>query len=132
MQYRLFGRTGVKVAPLALGTANFGRPTPEDEAERIINRALEAGINLIDSGNTYADGESERIIGRVLQRNGRRHDVFAIAAEQDGRVGVLARKRDVGRRIVPRPRQAAGLPQRDDGRNIGVLDRRDLQRRTRN
>ena len=76
MQYRLFGRTGVNIAPLALGTANFGRPTPEDEAERIINRALEAGINLIDTANTYADGESERIIGRVLQRNARRHHVF--------------------------------------------------------
>lgn len=76
MPYRLFGRTGVKVAPLALGTANFGRPTPEGEAERIINHALEMGINLIDTGNTYADGDSERIIGRVLQRNGRRHHVF--------------------------------------------------------
>ncbi len=76
MDYRLFGRTGVKVAPLALGTANFGRPSPEDEAERIINRALDAGINLIDTADGYADGESERIIGRVLARNGQREQVF--------------------------------------------------------
>jgi aryl-alcohol dehydrogenase-like predicted oxidoreductase len=76
MDYRLCGRTGVKVAPLALGTANFGRPSPEDEAERIINRALDAGINLIDTADGYADGESERIIGRVLARNGQREQVF--------------------------------------------------------
>lgn len=76
MDYRLFGQTGVKVAPLALGTANFGRPSPEEEAERILNRALDAGINLIDTANSYAAGESERIIGRVLARNGKREQVF--------------------------------------------------------
>jgi len=76
MDYRLFGRTGVKVAPLALGTANFGRPTPENEAEQILNRALDAGINLIDTADSYAEGESERIIGRVLKRNGQRNQVF--------------------------------------------------------
>ena len=76
MDYRLFGRTGVKVAPLALGTANFGRPTPENEAEQILNRALDAGINLIDTADSYAAGESERIIGRVLKRNGQRNQVF--------------------------------------------------------
>jgi aryl-alcohol dehydrogenase-like predicted oxidoreductase len=76
MDYRLFGRTGVKVAPLALGTANFGQPTPEEEAEQILNRALEAGINLIDTADSYAAGESERIIGSVLARNGKRDQVF--------------------------------------------------------
>jgi aryl-alcohol dehydrogenase-like predicted oxidoreductase len=76
MDYRLFGRTGVKVAPLALGTANFGRPTTGDEAEQILNRALDAGINLIDTANSYAAGESERIIGRFLARSGKRKQVF--------------------------------------------------------
>jgi aryl-alcohol dehydrogenase-like predicted oxidoreductase len=76
MDYRLFGRTGVKVAPLALGTANFGRPTPEDEAQRILERALDAGVNLIDTANSYAQGLSELIIGRFLQRSGKRNQVF--------------------------------------------------------
>lgn len=76
MDYRLFGSTGVKVAPLALGTANFGRPTPEEEAERILNRALDAGINLIDTADSYAEGESERVIGRILVRSGKRGQVF--------------------------------------------------------
>jgi hypothetical protein len=45
-KYRLFGRTVVKVASLALGTANFGQPAPEEEAERILNRALDAGGSI--------------------------------------------------------------------------------------
>ncbi|MCA9931086.1 MAG: aldo/keto reductase [Anaerolineales bacterium] len=76
MDYRLLGRTGVKVAPLCLGTDNFANPTPEDESVAIINRALDAGINLIDTSNSYAKGESERIIGRALKENGRRHDII--------------------------------------------------------
>lgn len=76
MNYRVLGRTGVKVAPLALGANNFADPTPEEECIRMIDRALDAGINLIDSADSYAGGESERIIGRALARNGRRHQVL--------------------------------------------------------
>ena len=76
MDYRLFGRTGVKVSPLCLGGANFGNPTPETEAIRIIDRALDAGINLVDTSNSYGRGESERIIGRAFAANGRRHEVL--------------------------------------------------------
>lgn len=75
MEYRTLGRTGVKVSPFCLGTDNFANPTPEDEAKRMLNRALEAGINFIDTSNSYAQGESERIIGRALAENGRRQQV---------------------------------------------------------
>ena len=76
MEYRVLGRSGVKVAPLGLGTGNFADPTSEDEATRIINRAIDAGINLIDTGNSYSNGESERFIGRALAMGGRRHEVI--------------------------------------------------------
>lgn len=76
MEYRLLGRTGVQVAPLCLGTDNFANPTPQDESMAIINRALDAGINVIDTSNSYAKGESERVIGRALKENGRRHDII--------------------------------------------------------
>lgn len=76
MEYRTLGRTGVKVSPLCLGTANFADPTPESEAMAILNRALDAGINLIDTGDSYANGESERIIGRALKESGRRHEAI--------------------------------------------------------
>ncbi|MGD8475044.1 MAG: aldo/keto reductase, partial [Anaerolineae bacterium] len=47
------GRTGVQVSPLCLGTANFGSPTSEEEARRIMQAALEAGINIFDTANSY-------------------------------------------------------------------------------
>lgn len=76
MNYRVLGRTGVQVSPLSLGTSNFADPTPEEECIRMIDRALDAGINLIDSADSYAGGESERIIGKALAQNGRRHQVI--------------------------------------------------------
>jgi len=76
MEYRVLGRTGVKVSSLALGTANFADPTPEDEAKRILERAVDAGINMIDTGDSYAEGEAERIIGRALKGNGLRKQVL--------------------------------------------------------
>jgi 1-deoxyxylulose-5-phosphate synthase len=76
MEYRLLGRTGVRVSPLCLGTANFADPTPEDESARIVDAAIDAGINLIDTGDSYANGEAERFLGRALAANGRRDDVL--------------------------------------------------------
>lgn len=76
MQYRAFGRTGVRVSPFCLGAMNFGKPTPEEEAVIILNRALEAGINFIDTSNSYNNGESEQIIGKALKDNDKRSQVF--------------------------------------------------------
>jgi len=75
MQYRKLGASGVMVSPLCLGTMNFGDPTSEKESIRMLNRALEAGINFIDTANVYAGGESERIIGKALKQNGRRDEI---------------------------------------------------------
>jgi len=74
--YRTLGRTGLKVSPICLGTDNFANPTPEDESVNIINCAIDNGINLIDTANSYAGGESEKIIGRALKANGRRDDII--------------------------------------------------------
>ena len=76
MEYRSLGRTGVKVSPLCLGTDNFMSPTPEEECEKILNTAMDAGINLLDTGDIYADGEGERVIGRILKENRRRHEIL--------------------------------------------------------
>jgi aryl-alcohol dehydrogenase-like predicted oxidoreductase len=72
MEYRTLGRTGVKLSPLCLGGDNFLSPTPEDESIHMIHRALDAGINFIDTSNSYMHGESERIIGQALKSGGRR------------------------------------------------------------
>src|SRR6266481_3584909 len=51
---------------LVVGTMNFGKRTPEPEAHRIVQRALERGLNFFDTANAYVQGESERILGRAL------------------------------------------------------------------
>jgi len=73
MEYRTLGRCGVRVSPLCLGTMMFGDPTTEKEALAIIERALEAGINFLDTADKYAGGESERIVGKALR--GRREQI---------------------------------------------------------
>jgi aryl-alcohol dehydrogenase-like predicted oxidoreductase len=72
VEYRSLGRTGLKVSVLCLGTVKFGRKTNEKDAFRIIDRALDAGINFIDTARAY---DSEPVVGRALERNGRRGDV---------------------------------------------------------
>ncbi|HEX6566874.1 MAG TPA: aldo/keto reductase [Chthoniobacterales bacterium] len=74
--YRLFGRTGVKVSPLTLGCMMFGGRTDLDESIRIIDRAIDAGINVLDTANVYSRGRSEEFIGEALKRNGRRQQIF--------------------------------------------------------
>ncbi len=76
IQFRQLGRSGARVAPLALGTDNILNPTPEGESIRMIHCALDAGINLIDTSNSYAGGESERVIGNALAGSGRRDQAF--------------------------------------------------------
>jgi aryl-alcohol dehydrogenase-like predicted oxidoreductase len=76
MEYRRLGRSGLQVSVLVLGTMNFGNPTEKDEAFRIVDAAIDAGVNLIDCADIYAGGESERIVGEALARNGRRKDVL--------------------------------------------------------
>jgi aryl-alcohol dehydrogenase-like predicted oxidoreductase len=76
MEYRLLGRSGVRVSPLCLGTMNFGGPTPEDEAIRLIHTAFDSGINFMDTANMYNDGESERIVGKALKQGNRRDQVI--------------------------------------------------------
>lgn len=72
MEYRSLGRTGVKVSALCLGCMMFGgRTTPEDSYD-IIDRALDAGINFLDTANVYSRGRSEEVTGEALKRNGKR------------------------------------------------------------
>ena len=66
MEYRLLGRTGVRVSPLCLGTMMFGGQTSEADSLRIIHKALDAGINFIDTADMYVAGESERIVGKAI------------------------------------------------------------------
>jgi len=86
MEYRSLGRTGVMVSPLCLGAMNFGGPTDKPESFAIIGRALEAGVNVIDTANVYNAGESERIVGEALKDAGRRRQVI-LATKVHGKMG---------------------------------------------
>jgi aryl-alcohol dehydrogenase-like predicted oxidoreductase len=86
MEYRALGRTGVMVSPLCLGTMNFGEPTSKEESIAIVNRALDGGINFIDTADVYNSGESERIVGEALKQNGRRNQVV-LATKVNGVMG---------------------------------------------
>jgi len=77
MEYRSLGRTGMQVSPLCLGAMMFGAwGEPDHDASiKVIHRALDAGINFIDTADIYSLGESEEIVGKAL-RGGRRDDVI--------------------------------------------------------
>ncbi|MDB4897791.1 MAG: oxidoreductase [Firmicutes bacterium] len=67
MEYRNLGRSGLKVSPISLGTNAFGGRADEATSIAVVHKALDSGINLIDTADTYMGGESERIIGLALQ-----------------------------------------------------------------
>jgi aryl-alcohol dehydrogenase-like predicted oxidoreductase len=86
VQHRQLGRTGLSVSPLCLGTMMFGSwGNPDhDDGVRIIQRALDAGINFVDTADVYGRGESEEIVGKALA--GRR-DSVVLATKVHGRMG---------------------------------------------
>jgi aryl-alcohol dehydrogenase-like predicted oxidoreductase len=87
IEHRELGRTGVKVSPLCLGAMMFGAwgNTDHDESVGIIHRALDAGINFIDTADVYSRGESEEIVGKAL--SGGRRDSVVLATKVHGTMG---------------------------------------------
>src|SRR6202042_977145 len=99
MQYRSLGRTGIQVSPYALGAMMFGAGgNPDhDDAIRIIHKALDAGINFVDTADRYSDGESEEIVGQALK--GRR-DHVVLATKVWGPMGDDPNQRGNSRRWI--------------------------------
>jgi aryl-alcohol dehydrogenase-like predicted oxidoreductase len=87
VEYRNLGTTGVRVSPLCLGAMMFGAwgNTDQQDSIRIIHRALDAGINFVDTADVYSSGESEEIVGRALA-GGRRENVV-LATKVHGTMG---------------------------------------------
>src|SRR6476469_111142 len=96
MEYRSLGRTGLLVSPLCLGAMNLGGPTPEAESLRIVDTALDGGINFIDVADVYNAGERERIVGVALARNNRR-DQVVLATKVNGEMGPGPNERGISR-----------------------------------
>ena len=102
MEYRPLGRTGVMVSEFCLGTMMFGAPTEKDESFRIIDHALDRGVNFVDTANVYAGNESERIVGEALatRRAADAHDPRHQGARPTGR-----RRQRAGAESAPRDRR---------------------------
>jgi aryl-alcohol dehydrogenase-like predicted oxidoreductase len=99
MEYRPLGRTGVQVSKLCLGAMMFGAwgNSDHDDSIRIIHRALDAGVNFVDTADVYSGGESEEIVGKALK--GRREDVV-LATKFWGPMGDDPNQRGVSRRWI--------------------------------
>ncbi len=96
MQQRPLGRSGLLVSALALGTMGWGRDTGEDDAAAQLTQFLDAGGTLVDTADRYADGESERLLGRLLDDVVPRADVV-LATKAGAPVGPGARERGASR-----------------------------------
>ena len=99
MEYRAFGRTGVKVSPLCLGCMMFGGKTAPEDSYSIIDKAIDYGINFIDTANVYSLGRSEEVTGEALKRNGKRADVV-LATKVHGNMGEGPLQSGNGRRHI--------------------------------
>ncbi|MFI7701287.1 aldo/keto reductase [Nonomuraea sp. NPDC049480] len=100
-EYRILGRTGLKVSPLCLGAMMFGGwgESDPDEAARIIDRALDSGVNFIDTADVYAQGQSEEYVGRALAKSGKR-DGVVLATKCHGAMGEGPNQRGNSRRWI--------------------------------
>jgi len=91
MEYRHLGRTGLQVSPLCLGTMNFGPETSEPDAFRIMDRALDLGLNFFDTADVYGwkqgEGVTEQIVGRWLEHNPGKRDQIVLATKVYGKMG---------------------------------------------
>lgn len=85
MEYRSFGRTGMKVSQLCMGCMYFGAKTPEDESLRLFDACIDTGINFFDTANVYSRGTSETVLGKILGKRGNRANLV-IATKVHGRM----------------------------------------------
>src|SRR4051794_18451053 len=99
MRYRTLGRTGIQVSPYCLGAMMFGAiGNPDhDDSILIIHKALDSGINFVDTADMYSRGESEEIVGRALK--GRREHVV-LATKVNGAMGEDPNQRGTSRRWI--------------------------------
>jgi aryl-alcohol dehydrogenase-like predicted oxidoreductase len=97
MEYRQLGRSGLKVSAIGLGGNTFGNGADEAQTGRIVNRALDIGVNFIDTADVYSRGVSETFVGKAVK--GRRHEAI-IATKVRGRMGDLPNDEGLSRKHI--------------------------------
>ncbi|UCH23524.1 MAG: aldo/keto reductase [Deltaproteobacteria bacterium] len=127
MEYRKMGRTGLKVSSFCLGTMMFGRQVEENLSIRIIQTALDAGVNFIDTADMYVNGVTEEIVGKAIKK---KRDQIVLASK-GGHVRQLGKRwgdqKDSGPIDLARPRPFHAWPGHEDvGPNDMGLSRKHL------
>jgi aryl-alcohol dehydrogenase-like predicted oxidoreductase len=127
MEYRKMGRTGLKVSSFCLGTMTFGRQVEEKESIRIIHKALDTGVNFLDTADIYVNGVTEEIVGKAIR--GKRDEI--VLASKAGHIRRLGKKwgeqKDSGPIGLARPKPFHPWPgQEDAGPNDMGLSRKHI------
>ena len=99
MKYNLLGNTGLKVSELCFGTMTFGGKgmwtaigtLPQDSVDELVKRAVDGGINFIDTANVYSEGLSEQMTGKAIRNLGLKRDDLIIATKVRGRMSQSAK-----------------------------------------
>jgi aryl-alcohol dehydrogenase-like predicted oxidoreductase len=99
MDYKLVGRTGVRVSPLCFGTMSFGGVADEAESARLYKRCREAGINFFDSADVYQRGRAEEILGALMKGE---RDQLVVTSKVFGKMGDDPNARGLSRRHIVR------------------------------
>lgn len=97
MEYRSLGKSGLKVAPLCLGTMMFGGPTDERDSHGIIGRARDQGFNFLDTADVYNEGRSEEVVGRAIAKD---RDYWVLATKLSNPMGKSPNDKGLSRRYV--------------------------------
>ena len=97
MEYRNLGRSGLKVSAIGLGGNTFGNGADEAQTAKIIHRALDIGVNFVDTADVYSRGVSEQFVGKAVK--GRRHEVL-IATKVRGKMGDLPNDEGLSRKHI--------------------------------
>ncbi len=97
MKYRRLGKSGVNVSELCLGTMYFGSTVSEETALKLVKRAVDLGVNFIDTANVYTQGRSEEIVGKAIK--GMREDLV-IATKVRHRMGPGPNDEGIGRKHI--------------------------------
>ena len=97
LEYKHLGKSGLKVSPLCLGTMLFGRETPSQESQLIIESARNSGINFIDTADAYVGGDSERLVGRCIKTS---RDHWVLATKLANKMGQGPNKGGLSRKWV--------------------------------
>ncbi|MCB1743290.1 MAG: aldo/keto reductase, partial [Gammaproteobacteria bacterium] len=124
MEFRQLGNSGLRVSSICLGSMEFGASTDESDARRIVKLAREAQVNFIDTADAYAGGESEKLVGKLIEKD---RDAWVLATKVGQQDGPPERKLGLSRKWMMRAIDASLQRLGTDYVDIYYMHHRDRQ-----